>query len=539
MFVSDFFNQEADLTGIIGTHIHSARDLQKRSIDDLDLAREALRLGIRVFVIKSHFNRLKFSNSSFRMCYFMSKKIIGIQLSNISMFHEGPENCLKFLQDTAGINTAFIYATNYHFYDWKRHKDPLGFAVDHPVAPPDFDYCDISTTFFKPQKKYFTGTPVFMEEAQNKKFGDRDLLTEAIEAGDKLGIDIYARCLEPYPPALIPGWHAVMSEDCYGRLHRRPCWNNPFYQQWWMSITENLIKEYPGLAGFKYGAERCGPLSNTLIRDFQLPLCFCRYCREKAEELHIDPSKAREGYIKLYEYVQGLKTNASETRDGVMIEIIRMFLEYPEIFAWERMQIQAEEHINELMYGNIHCINPEKKFGIHVFHWQSWDPFYRANINYEKMANYADFIKPVIYHDVAGLRAKKDLEFWNATWLKEFMPEQTLNMMYAIMNYNDAGLPDWSTLAEVGFNDKYVYNEVKRCVEAVKGKSLVLAGIGFDIPPYKAVTSKTPKEISEGVYNSVCASFDAGADGVLISRESDEMSKVNLEAAGNAVRKYL
>ncbi|NHN32682.1 hypothetical protein [Paenibacillus agricola] len=469
----------------------------------------------------------------------MSKKIIGIQLSNLSMLHEGPESCLRFLKDTANINAAFIYATTYQIYRWDRHTDgSQGLAPDHPIPSPDFDYGDIGNTFFKPNPKYFTGTPIFMEESATKRYGDRDLLAEAIEAGDKLGIDIYGRCLEPAPAGLVPGWHAVMSEDCFGRPDPHPCWNNPYYQQWWMSITENLMKDYAGLAGFKYGAERSGPLSTTILRG-QLPLCFCRFCREKGEELRIDSNKAREGYIKLYEYVHGIKEGTSNIRDGAMIGVIRLFLEYPEILAWERMQIQAEEHINELIYGNIHSIKPSAKFGIHVYHWQSWDPFYRANINYEKMANYTDFIKPVVYHDVSGMRLKKDIQFWNETWMRELGPQQTLDMVYAMMQYNDAELPEWNTLAEVGFNEKYVYNEVKRCVDAVKGKSLVLAGIGFDVPSTHAVTSKSPEEISEGVYQSVCASFDAGADGILISRESDEMRKVNLQAAGKAIEKYL
>lgn len=45
----------ADLAGVIDSHVHSAPDLKKRSVDDLDLAHEAVRLGVRAFVIKSHF----------------------------------------------------------------------------------------------------------------------------------------------------------------------------------------------------------------------------------------------------------------------------------------------------------------------------------------------------------------------------------------------------------------------------------------------------------------------------------------------------
>lgn len=454
------------------------------------------------------------------------------------MIHEGPEACLKFLKETAGINAAFMYATTYQICNWQRYLEKDALSQDHPCSAPEYDYGDIVNTFFKADRKYFKGASVFMEETEGKRFSERDLMAEAIEAGSKLGIDIYGRCLEPSPVGLVPGWHMFMSEDCFGRPDAHPCWNNPYYHQWWMSITENLMKEYKGLAGFKYGAERSGPLSDTLINN-KIPLCFCRHCRERAEELNVDPGKAREGYIKLYEYVQGIKDNTSNTRDGALIGILRLFLEYPEILAWERMQIQAEEHINQLLYGNIHSIRPDAKFGVHVYHWQSWDPFYRANINYAKMAEYTDFIKPVVYHDITGVRLKDNWQFCHQTWMKDFKPDLILDMLYSLMGYKDAGLPDWDNLSPVGFNEKYVYNEVKRCVDDVNGKSLVLAGVGYDVPTTHAVTRKTPDEISEGVYSSVCAAFDAGADGVLLSRESDEMRKANLEAAGRAVRKYL
>lgn len=43
-----------DLTGVIDMHIHSAPDIRKRSLDDIQLSREAKRVGVRAIVIKSH-----------------------------------------------------------------------------------------------------------------------------------------------------------------------------------------------------------------------------------------------------------------------------------------------------------------------------------------------------------------------------------------------------------------------------------------------------------------------------------------------------
>jgi hypothetical protein len=40
----------------------------------------------------------------------------------------------------------------------------------------------------------------------------------------------------------------------------------------------------------------------------------------------------------------------------------------------------------------------------------------------------------------------------------------------------------------------------------------------------------------EKVYRSVLRAFDAGADGVMLSRQYDEMRIANLRAAGRAIR---
>ncbi len=47
--------EKIDLEGIIDLHIHSDPDLRKRSHNDVELAREAVRVGARSILIKSHF----------------------------------------------------------------------------------------------------------------------------------------------------------------------------------------------------------------------------------------------------------------------------------------------------------------------------------------------------------------------------------------------------------------------------------------------------------------------------------------------------
>lgn len=80
-----------------------------------------------------------------------------------------------------------------------------------------------------------------------------------------------------------------------------------------------------------------------------------------------------------------------------------------------------------------------------------------------------------------------------------------------------------------------MYRETKRCVDNVAGRSKVYAGIGIDIPGAGATFSSSPDVVAEAVRKA----FEAGASGVLLSREYDEMRAENLRGAGRGVRDAL
>jgi hypothetical protein len=80
------------------------------------------------------------------------------------------------------------------------------------------------------------------------------------------------------------------------------------------------------------------------------------------------------------------------------------------------------------------------------------------------------------------------------------------------------------------FTVDYVRRETRRCVDAVAGKVPVYPGIAFDIPG-----QRKPTDLGR-LYRTVMATFDAGARGILISREYDEMRVTSLKAVGRAVR---
>jgi len=84
--------------------------------------------------------------------------------------------------------------------------------------------------------------------------------------------------------------------------------------------------------------------------------------------------------------------------------------------------------------------------------------------------------------------------------------------------------------------------ETKRIVDLVQGKCAVIPGIGLDVPNNIQVgTPNRPKQKTflsapETLHAAVAKALEAGAGGILISREYDEMRVGNLKAIGDALR---
>jgi hypothetical protein len=75
----------------------------------------------------------------------------------------------------------------------------------------------------------------------------------------------------------------------------------------------------------------------------------------------------------------------------------------------------------------------------------------------------------------------------------------------------------------------YVYRETRHSVLSAEGKTKIYPGIGFNVP------GGAPEQ-PETVYQAVIKAYAAGADGIVASREYEEMTVPNLRAVGRAVR---
>jgi hypothetical protein len=155
---------------------------------------------------------------------------------------------------------------------------------------------------------------------------------------------------------------------------------------------------------------------------------------------------------------------------------------------------------------------------------------YRAEMSYEEMAPHSDFIKPIVYHAVLGPRIRDwYLPRFKQTFLGEVSLENSLELYYDLFGYDKNVEPKLDELAKKGFSPDYVYRETKRSVASANGKTKIYAGVGFDVPG-------SPRDEPETVYEATRKAIEAGAQGVVASREYEEMRVENLRAFGRAVR---
>jgi len=149
------------------------------------------------------------------------------------------------------------------------------------------------------------------------------------------------------------------------------------------------------------------------------------------------------------------------------------------------------------MYDTIKAAKPSAQVGWHVDHQpSSWDIVYRAEMSYEEMAPYSDFLKLILYHAVLGPRIRDwYLERFKKTILSELSLEQSLEVYYALFGYDPKAEPSLNELAGKGFSADYVYRETKRSVASANGKTKIYSGIGFNVPG-------SPPEDPEKIYQA-------------------------------------
>lgn len=482
--------------------------------------------------------------------------MIGVQIAPVSLFDEGFDRCLDTLQEKAAVNTLFIYSQTYH--SGTKPKNVL--ATDHGIPARDFFKSRLPYLWVRHNDKAFAGKVVQHEKPNDDlEYGNRDIFREIQKPALQRGMKVYARILEAggRRKARIPGYDKVLTVDHEGKPGHGPCWNNPHYREWVYTTIRELMTNYE-LDGLQYGAERTGPLSHVLYRGLT-PTCFCEHCVARNRKHGIDAGRAKSGFSKLHELMKtvaglseagrratsGSKSPATKgqsptTVDGVLSSVMRIVYQHPEVLSWDYQWFQSDEEICSEVHRIAKRIRPDIDSGRHVDHQRSsWDFFYRSAMSYEQMAQNADYIKPIVYHESMGPR----LRWWVLDRMKDLVLNdltlgQSLQLYYGLFGHDASKQPNVDDLDGKGLGPQYVYREVLRCKQSVGDKAKVYAGIGIDIPWYIPNGMEPRPSDPEQLMAAVHRAFDAGADGLLASREYNEMRMSSVKAFGDAVRQH-
>jgi hypothetical protein len=456
------------------------------------------------------------------------RPMIGIQVGAVSFVDEGTDAVLDGFQDMAGINTIFLATFTYG-------RGIAGRQV--PGQPlPDHGKQEYDTRTFRggnfatPHPQYYRNTSIAPERAPDHPGYDviGDVLGPAHRRGMKVICwfeDVFARDL--------PGFDRACEVSIDGRLSSQACLRNPNTRHFWLGLAEDYLRSYE-VDGLMWGSERQGPLGNLLVANHGgggaggRSACFCQYCVDAARKEGINVDRAREGFTHAAEWTRALAASRRPA-DGAFVSFWRLLVNYPELLAWERLWNEALADTYRDMYRLAHEIAPGRPIGWHIWHNNSFSPFYRAEQDYADFSRYSDFLKVVMYNLCGGERLVQYVRNVNRSIFADLRPEQVLELTYAVQQYRGDSL---DRLAAEGLPADYVREETRRALAGAGPNVKIWPGIDIDIPTGAASKKTSPDD----VYAAVKAAFDGGAHGVLLSRKYSEMRLANLRAAGRAVR---
>jgi hypothetical protein len=461
-------------------------------------------------------------------------RYVSVQVGAHSVFDEGPQHVVEHLKRTCRATALDVYASSgHHHAPWYQASGQtiIKRFVDHGAdlsgAPPE----PITTVWFKSDGRHYE-RPELAPDEPGLGYSGRDVFEELAEPAARAGVAINARFCDwgnvlPYVPGMMD-WAIVDADGV-----RKPflCPNNPGFQRWQRNLMEDIFRPRPYLAGLNFGLERGTPLMAALKGDGKAD-CFCAHCCALGERKGIRIDRARAGFAELADWAAATRGQERPV-DGAFSTFFRALRDYPEVLAWDKQMTDGWFTLCRDMYATVKAIDPQKKVGWHIFQHLSFNPLFRSIFDLAKMAPFSDWIKPVLYHNCAGERMKG--WFMNEagrTLFADLPRDLALRAAYAMLGYEGCELPDWAEMARGhirGFGPDWIAREVKRCIAGAAGTP-IYAGIGLDV-----VSPDGEPCTPENVYAVTRAALEAGAAGIVVSREYDEMQTAHLEAVGRAV----
>jgi hypothetical protein len=457
----------------------------------------------------------------------LASRTIGIQAGAVSFLDEGTEKVLDVLQEAGAVDTIFLASFTYGRGIGGRM--PRGMPLpDHGKQEYDDNYH--GGNFATPHPQYYRDTAIEPQKAPDHP--GYDVIADVLPRAHRRRMKVIAWFEDVFRKD-VPGLDKAFEIDLHGRPAARVCYRNPNTRNFWLGLVEDYLRSYD-LDGLMFGSERQGPLNAAIGASHggdaapSAVGCFCPHCLDAARKASVDATRAQQGYLALETWVNSLK--GQRPADGAFVTFWRLLVDYPEILGWERLWTEGLRDTYRAMYAKAHEVASRKPMGWHIWHTNSFAPFYRAEQDYQKFQEYSDFLKIVLYNNSGGPRMARYIQNVNRTIFADLTPEQTLQFTYAVQQYGDE--PPVDRLRTAGLTSDYVARETKRALAGSGSRVKILPGIDVDIP-----TSENEKHTQpDDAYRAVKAALDAGAHGVILSRKYSEMRLENLRAAGRAVR---
>ncbi len=460
-----------------------------------------------------------------------AKKMIGIQVGAVSFVDEGTDAVLDIFQRN-GINTLFL-ATFTYGRGIAGRQVPGQPLPDHGKQAYDLDFH--GGNYGTVHRQYYKDTGVAPEATRSPDHGNLDIIAEVLPKAKQRGMRtiLWTEDVWRYD---LPGIEKLQEVDLHGRMAKRVCVNNPYHRNFLYGLAEDYARSYD-IDGLMWGSERHGALGIALganhggrNSDPGSAGCFCGFCEQKARRHGIVRfERVKEGYTELEKYVRETRSGKHPV-DGNYVTFWRILMRYPEILAWEQFWHDGLREIYAGIYERAHSVKRDLHVGWHIWHNNSFSPFYRAQQDLQQLARHSDFLKMVMYHNCGGERMAGYINSVTGNIFGDMSNQDALDFEYNVMNFRERA---YDQIPFTGLSADSVYRETKRALDGAAGtKTLIWPGIDIDIPTAQNNSKSTP----QGTKDAVLAAFRAGAHGVILSRKYSEMKMANLNGAGEAIR---
>jgi hypothetical protein len=439
-----------------------------------------------------------------------------VHLNAASLVDEGPAHVFDFVQKQLAPTGILVAAHGFN---------PE--VVDRGRVWPGHGSRGTNSTqggyYAKVHDQYFRHTRLGSPRVREAQFEGVDVMEEAATQAAARNLSLHVYILESAGTGgfqrNVTGWVSVLEIDVDGRRSKLPCVNHPDYRAWKLAILEDLYSSYQ-FDGLLWGVERWGPLHQVIAGEN--PGCFCDHCRKIAVTAGLDWQRVKTGYGAIRDAVARKRNLRS---DGP--SLLQLLLSFPEILAWEARWTEAYLSLHRELYGAAKWMQPEREFGLGLWHYYFINPLLQAEWNLATFSSSADYIRPILYHLPEGPRIKRYLGMLSSAF--GGMSEKTLWAFISEML--GLQLPPIEKFAEAGLPADYVSQGIHIVRRNAGPGTKIIAGLGIDVFEQGLSRPMTPYDVEAAIH----AAHAAKADGITISRNYAEMRHENLTAAGRAL----